>query len=49
VEDVAQAAWDAVHGAKVHIVVGKTAKKLAFAARWMPGSISKRFKAMRDA
>ncbi len=48
VEEVAQAAWNAVHGSKVHVVVGKTAKKLAFAARWMPGSLSKRFKAMRD-
>ncbi len=48
VEDVAQAAWNAVHGTKVHTVVGKTAKKLAFAAKWMPGRLSKRFKTMRD-
>ena len=48
VEVVAQAAWDAVHGTKVHTVVGKTAKKLAFAAKWMPGRLSKRFKTMRD-
>ena len=39
---VAQAAWDAVHGTKVHTYVGKTAHRLAFAARWMPGIIRKR-------
>lgn len=49
VQEVAQAAWNAVHGDKVHTVVGKTAKKLAFAAKWMPGSLTKRFKKMRDA
>jgi NAD(P)-dependent dehydrogenase (short-subunit alcohol dehydrogenase family) len=49
VEEVAQAAWDAVHGTKVHTVVGKTAKKLAFAAKWMPGRLAGRFRAMSDA
>lgn len=40
---VAEAAWIAVHDAKnVHSYVGPTAKKLAFAAKWMPGSIRKR-------
>ena len=43
VEAVAQAAWDAVHGDKIHWPVGKTAKQLAFSARWMPGSLRKRF------
>jgi len=38
---VAEAAWAAVHGKKVHTLVGKTAKKLAFAARWMPGALRK--------
>ena len=41
VEEVAKAAWDAVHGDKLHTVVGKTAKSLAFAARWLPGRIRK--------
>lgn len=41
VSEVAEAAWAAVHGAKVHTLVGKTAKKLAFAARWMPGALRK--------
>lgn len=39
VEVVAETVWNAAHGNKVHSVVGKTAKKLAFAARWMPGKI----------
>ncbi len=48
VEVVAEAAWDAVHGKKVHQIVGKTAKKLAFAARWMPGRLAGRYKALRE-
>ena len=44
VADVAQAAWDAVHGEKLHTLVGKTAKRLAFAARWMPGGLRKQMK-----
>ena len=43
-ERVAQAAWDAVHGQAVHTYVGKTAHRLAFAARWMPGSLRKRMR-----
>ena len=39
--DVAQAAWDAVHGEKLHTTVGKTAKQMAFAARWLPGRVRK--------
>ena len=42
VETVAQAVWDAAHGSKVHIVVGKTAKNIAFAARWAPWLIIRR-------
>lgn len=44
VEEVAQAAWDAVHGDRLHIPVGKTARRLMFAARWMPGSLRKGMK-----
>ena len=36
---VAEAAWAAVHGEKLHTTVGKTASRLAFAARWMPGRL----------
>lgn len=39
VEQVAQAAWDAVHGERLHTLVGPTAKRLAFGARWMPGRL----------
>lgn len=44
VEVVAQNAWDAVHGTdgKVHRIVGKTARSMAFAARWMPGKLRER-------
>ena len=41
VADVAQAAWDAVHGERLHTTVGKTAKRLAFASRWLPGRLRK--------
>lgn len=41
VGDVAQAAWDAVHGDKLHTLVGQTARRLAFASRWMPGRVRK--------
>lgn len=41
VEEVAEAAWHAVHEDKLHWPVGKTAKRIAFAARWMPGRVRK--------
>lgn len=44
VEDVAQAAWDAVHGDRLHTAVGKTARRLMFAARWMPGGLRRGMK-----
>lgn len=43
---VAQAAWDAVHGDKLHTLVGKTAKRLAFGARWMPGKVRQQARGM---
>ena len=45
VEEVARAAWDAVHGDKLHTTVGKTAKSLAFGARWLPGKLRKQTRA----
>lgn len=45
VEEVAQAAWDAVHGEKLHWPVGKTARKLAFAAHWTPGMLRNKMRA----
>lgn len=41
VEDVAEAAWQAVHGERLHTLVGKTARRMGFAARWMPGRVRK--------
>jgi NAD(P)-dependent dehydrogenase (short-subunit alcohol dehydrogenase family) len=42
VEEVAQAAWNAVHGRRLHMLVGKTARKMAFAAKWAPGYLRAR-------
>lgn len=42
VEEVAAAAWSAVHGNRIHTPVGKTARTMAFAARWVPGLLRKR-------
>ncbi|WP_298188690.1 SDR family oxidoreductase [Novosphingobium sp.] len=46
VSDVAEAAWAAVHGEKLHTLVGKTARKIGFAARWMPGALRKQVGAL---
>jgi NAD(P)-dependent dehydrogenase (short-subunit alcohol dehydrogenase family) len=45
-EEVAAAAWQAVHGEKLHWIVGKTAREAAFASRWMPGTLRKRVRRM---
>ncbi len=41
VEEVAETIWRAVEGDKLHYLVGKTAKQIDFAKRWMPGRIRK--------
>ncbi|QGN55311.1 SDR family oxidoreductase [Novosphingobium sp. Gsoil 351] len=41
VEVVAETAWEAIRSPKLHHLVGKTARRLAFAARWMPGRLRK--------
>ena len=38
-DDVAEAVWQAVHGDKLHWIVGKTARRINFASRWMPGRV----------
>jgi short-subunit dehydrogenase len=43
-EVVAQKAWEAVHGDRVHTLVGKTARQLSFAARWTPGRLRTRLR-----
>jgi NAD(P)-dependent dehydrogenase (short-subunit alcohol dehydrogenase family) len=43
--EVAQAVWDAVHGGdRVHVLVGRTARRLAFAARWTPGLLRRQMR-----
>jgi NAD(P)-dependent dehydrogenase (short-subunit alcohol dehydrogenase family) len=44
VEEVAKAVWDAVHGDKLDYFVGATAKRMAFAKRWMPGRMRKQLR-----
>ena len=48
VEDVADAAWEAVHGNEIHVMVGKTAKQMAFFARFLPGFLRRRSKKLMD-
>ena len=47
VSDVAEAAWRAVHGARIHTLVGKTARRLDFARRWTPGRLRKETRRVR--
>ncbi|MBW4331085.1 SDR family oxidoreductase [Stakelama sp. CBK3Z-3] len=44
VEDGAEQAWRAVHGDTLHTVIGKTAKRMHFAARWLPGRLRKQMR-----
>ena len=48
VATVAEAAWAAVHGTRLHTPVGKTAQRLAFAARWMPGRLRRQMTRRRS-
>lgn len=41
VEQVAEAVWKALHDDAVHTRVGKTARRLWFMAKWMPGTLRK--------
>lgn len=41
VEQVAEAVWAAAHGKKVHTLVGKTARRLAFLIRWAPRLVNR--------
>lgn len=38
---IGPAVWEAIHGNKVHTTVNKTARELAFAARWFPNRLRK--------
>jgi len=51
-ETVAEAAWQAVHGSRMHWLPGKAARRMRFAARWMPGRLraeARRLAAAEDA
>jgi len=41
VEDAAQVIWDAAHGKDLHYTVGKRAKQMRFATRFMPNAVRK--------
>ena len=47
-EKVAEAAWEAVHGSRIHTLVGPTARKLALAAKWAPAYMRKRAQGLAD-
>jgi NAD(P)-dependent dehydrogenase (short-subunit alcohol dehydrogenase family) len=48
-EAVAEAAWDAIHGARLHTTVGKSAKQMRFAVKWMPGLLRSRARKLMEA
>ncbi|MEY2927245.1 MAG: hypothetical protein RL367_1722 [Pseudomonadota bacterium] len=43
-DQVAARAWDAVHGKRVHTLIGKSAHRLAFAAKWMPWLVKRQMR-----
>ena len=47
VEDVAEAAWRAVHAGQLHWPVGKTAKRMTFLSRWAPGMLRRQMRRPR--
>ena len=49
VEEVADAAWKAVTSDREHHVVGKTARKMRFMARWAPQMLRKRARLLAEA
>jgi len=49
IEQVAEAAWNAVHGDRIHTTVGKTAARLRLAATFAPGYIRKRARGLMQA
>ncbi|MBC7985721.1 MAG: SDR family oxidoreductase [Sphingomonadaceae bacterium] len=48
VEEAAEGAWRAVRGKRLHTTVGKTARQMMFAARWLPGRLRKDDRLVRD-
>ena len=44
VEEAADAVWQAASGDSLYLPVGKTARRMKFAARWLPGQIRKQMR-----
>ncbi|AYJ86279.1 SDR family oxidoreductase [Sphingomonas paeninsulae] len=49
VEKVAEAVWKAAHGNHTFLPIGKTARKIAFLARWAPGLLMQRGRTLAKA
>jgi NAD(P)-dependent dehydrogenase (short-subunit alcohol dehydrogenase family) len=49
VEEVAEEAWNAVHGERLHTMVGAVAKQMRLAAKWAPGYLRKRARRLAEA
>ena len=49
VEEVAEAAWRAVAGDKLHHIVGKSARKMRMLAKWAPVMLRKRSRLLAEA
>lgn len=48
-EEVAEAAWAAIHGNVLHTPVGKSALQMRFAVKWMPAALRNRARKLTDA
>lgn len=49
VEDVAEAAWQAVTSDRLHHIVGKSARRMRLLAKWAPGMLRKRSRLLAEA
>lgn len=47
VDEVAETVWKAVHGKKLHYLVGGAARKISLVARWAPHLLTKRYHRMQ--
>jgi NAD(P)-dependent dehydrogenase (short-subunit alcohol dehydrogenase family) len=49
VDEVAEAAWQAVHGERLHHLIGKTARRLRFMGKWRPNALRRYARQMAEA
>lgn len=49
VEEVAEIAWQAVHGERLHHLIGKTARRLRFMGKWAPNALRRYARQMAEA